>query len=696
MAKEAVREDKSKVRNMGIVAHIDAGKTTTTERILFYSGKIYKMGEVHEGNTEMDWMDQERERGITITSAATVCFWKGCRINLIDTPGHVDFTAEVERSLRVLDGAIGVFDGVAGVEPQSETVWHQADRYHVPRLAFVNKMDRVGAGFFRAIEMMKEKLSGRFLPIQLPIGAESGFHGLVDLIEEKAYLWPKTGLGAEFEVAGIPEELAETVKTYRHGLIEALAELDDAATERYLSGGSFTTDELKVLLRKGVLKHGYVPVLCGSSLRNTGVQKLLDAVVDYLPSPMDAERFEVVSKEDGSRKVMNAVDPENGLQALAFKVQADQHVGKIIYLKIYSGVLKAGDQVYNVNKDRRERVHKILLMHANKKEEVPQAEFGDIVAVAGLKGTVTGETLTLKKSEWLLEPMVFPKPVISVSIEPKSKADEEKMMQVLALLSDEDPTFMVGFNKETGQTIISGMGELHLDILTTRMVREFKANINIGRPQVSYRETITAETRGRGRYQKEVAGRGQYGDVEVVIKPSPSVETVTVRSRVSSDVIPPSFVKSVEEGVRDSLRAGPLAGYEVIHVEAEIVGGSYSQTDSTDVAYRIASSMAVDECFRRTKAVLLEPVMAVEVVTPEEFLGEIIADLNSRRGRISAIGDFADGRQKVIKAEGPLAEMFGYATALRSLSQGRAVHSMQFSSYGRVPENIEKKILGVL
>ncbi len=693
--KEALKTDKKSVRNIGIVAHIDAGKTTTSERILFYTGKTYKVGEVHEGNTEMDWMDQEKERGITITSAATVCLWKKHRINLIDTPGHVDFTAEVERSLRVLDGCVVVFCGVSGVEPQSENVWSQADKYHVPRLAFINKMDRIGADFDRVLSMMHDRLSGKHLPIQYPIGIESGFQGIVDLVENKAYLWSKENFGSEFFEAEIPEELQDKVKKARSHLIDSIVEYDDAMLEKYLNEHSLSVDEIKSLIRKGCLNDKLVPVLCGSAFKNVGVQKLLDGVLDYLPSPLDVEKFDVLSKEDGKKEQWVASDTKNGFMALAFKVAADPHVGKLVYLKVYSGQLNVGDQLYNVNKDKKERVTKILQMHANKREEIDSAEYGDIIAVAGPKQTITGETLTGKRSPFLLETMIFPTPVISVAIEPKSKADEEKLFETLNVLSEEDPTFKIDNNKETGQTIMSGMGELHLDILTTRMIREFKVNANIGKPQVTYKESLVSESDGHGRYEKDLQGHGQFGEVLIRLKPGKTPGTVGFRSLVSDDVIPKHFVRSVEEGVRDSLKSGSLAGYEIITVDVELVGGSYHPTDSSDIAFRIASSMAVDDALKKAKSVLLEPMMTTEVIVPEEFVGEVISDLNARRSRITAIADFVAGRQKVVKADVPLSEMFGYSTVLRSLSQGRATYSMQFACYNRVSDSVEKRILGI-
>lgn len=693
--KEALKADKKSVRNIGIVAHIDAGKTTTSERILFYTGKTYKVGEVHEGNTEMDWMDQEKERGITITSAATVCMWKKNRINLIDTPGHVDFTAEVERSLRVLDGCVVVFCGVSGVEPQSETVWSQADKYHVPRLAFVNKMDRIGADFERCLLSMQERLSGKHIPIQYPIGSESEFNGVIDLVENKAYGWSKENFGVEFSEIPIPTELTEKVRAYRTKLMDAVVEYDDAMVEKYLEGHSLTTDELKALLRKGCLKDHLVPVLCGSAFKNVGVQKLLDAVLDFLPSPEDADRFEVFHKEDDKHEVWTSANSDSGLMALAFKLFADPHMGKLVYLRIYAGQLKVGDQLYNVNKDKKERVTKILQMHANKREEIEFADYGDIVAVAGLKQTVTGETLTLKKSPFLLESMVFPTPVISVAIEPKSKADEEKLESTLAILAEEDPTFRISHNKETGQTIMSGMGELHLDILTTRMIREFKVNANIGKPQVTYKESIIGETNGEARYEKEVQGHGQFGHVILRMRPGKTPGLIGFTSHVSDTMIPRHFVKSIEEGIKDSLKCGSLAGYEVITVDVELVGGSFHPTDSSDVAFRIASSMAVEHALRNVRSVLLEPMMMTEVIVPEEFLGEVISDLNARRSKIVSISDFVAGRQKVIRAEVPLSEMFGYSTTLRSMSQGRATYSMQFSSYSKVSDSVEKRILGI-
>jgi len=688
-----VKNDLSKVRDIGIIAHIDAGKTTTTERILFYTGKIHKIGEVHDGNTEMDWMEQERARGITITSAATVCFWKGFKINLIDTPGHVDFTAEVERSLRVLDGVITVFCGVAGVEPQSETVWRQADRYKISKIAFVNKMDRIGADFFRVIDMMKQKFSGDIFPLQIPLGKESDFKGVVDLVENCAWIWPGENYGSQFFSSDIPQDLREISAEYRSKLIEYMVEQDNQILERYLEGVQPSTEELKSLIRKAVLTKGFVPVLCGSSLKNIGVQKLIDAVVDFLPSPLDRAEFELINKKSDKVRKTSALKEDNFL-GLAFKIQADQHVGKLVYVKIYAGKLKTGDQVYNVIKERRERVSHIFLMHANHREEIQEATCGDIIALPGLKFTVTGDTLSGKKSEELLYPMKFPKPVISVAIEPKSKADEEKLKETLQILSEEDPTFEITNNKETGQTLISGMGELHLEILTERMMKDFKVNINIGKPQVSYRETLLSSVEGHGIFDREIQGKRQFAEVVVELSPAPEIDDVQILNAVSTEVIPQSFHLAIEEGLRDSLRSGPKAGYEMIQIRAKITGGFFRQNESSDLAFKTATAIAVEKCFMKAQGVLLEPIVKIEIITPEEFVGDIISDLNGRRIRVTKLDLFVDERSRVIIAEGPLAEMFGYATALRSLSQGRAVYNMEFCKYAPVPENIEKKILG--
>lgn len=688
------RYNKNLTRNIGIVAHIDAGKTTTTERILYYTGKTYKIGEVHDGNAEMDWMEQEKSRGITITSAATTCFWNKYRINIIDTPGHVDFTAEVERSLRVLDGVVGIFCAVAGVEPQSETVWNQADRYQTPRIAFVNKMDRVGSDFYRALDMMKDRLSGRILPVQMPIGTENGFNGIVDLVEMKAWKWLEADFGSQYEAMDIPEEYMEKAQTLHQEILETVAEFDDSLLEHYLNGEVLSVQEVKGLIRTGVIKHGIVPVLCGTALRNIGVQKLLDAVIDFLPSPNDTAEFSFHTRKSEETETTDGSLRSAPCVALAFKISLDPHAGKLVYLKIYSGSLKTGEMLYNVNREKRERVTKLLLMHANKREEAEQVEFGDIVAVAGLKQTITGHTLCSRKSDMLLEPMVFPTPVISVAIEPKSKADEEKLHNVLTLLSEEDPTFRTHLDKETGQTIISGMGELHLDILTTRMLNEFKVNANVGTPQVSYRETITKDTVCKGHYEREFQGRGQLGDVDLVLRPLKAGSGIRFTVGEAVSVIPRHFYKAIEDSVRQSLRCGPLAGYEIVDIEVELTGGLFSETDSTEVAYQIASGMAIDNGLRKGQPVLLEPVMSVEAVTPEDFLGDVIADLNARRSKINGIEEKVSIGQKVIKADSPLSGMFGYATSLRSLTQGRGTYSMQFSFYQKVPEGLAKKILG--
>ena len=687
--------NKSDIRNIGIVAHIDAGKTTTTERILYYSGKTYKIGEVHDGNAEMDWMEQEKERGITITSAATTCYWKKHRVNIIDTPGHVDFTAEVERALRVLDGVIGVFCGVAGVEPQSETVWNQADRYDIPRLAFVNKMDRVGANFDRVIQSMKKRLSGIIVPVQWPIGAGKDLEGIIDLIEMKAYYWHKTDYGAKYDTREIPEQYLEMAELQREMMLETVVEFDDVVMDKYLSGESLSIQDIKTVLRKAVIHHKVVPVFAGSSLKNIGVQPLLDAVIDYLPSPEDVKIFPIHSVHNKEIVEKKAKDGRENFIGLAFKVMVDPHRGKMIFIKVYSGQLKVGEQIYNVNKDKKERVGKLLLMHANKQEEIDTASWGDIVVIVGAKFTHTGDTLTYKKSETLLEPMSFPLPVISVSIEPKSAAEQDKLHEVLNLLAEEDPTFTSTYNQETGQIIMSGMGELHLDILTTRILKDFKVKANVGKPQVSYRETITKSVVSRMQYNKEIQGHGQFGDVEIKLTPLERKSGVVFKNSVPDSIIPHNFIKSIEDSARSSLKSGYKAGYEVIDLEIELVSGSFNETDSTDVAYQIATGMAIEECLKKGEPILLEPVMKVEIITPEDFLGDVISDLNLRRSQVKGIDVFTIETQRMIHAEIPLSEMFGYATTLRSLSQGRATYSMEFSHYDKVPVSLEKKILGI-
>ncbi len=679
-----------KQRNIGIIAHIDAGKTTTTERILFYTGRKHKIGEVHEGTAEMDWMPQEKERGITIQSASTTCYWKGHRISIIDTPGHVDFTAEVERSLRVLDGAIGVFCGVAGVEPQSETVWHQADRYRVPRLAFINKMDRVGADFFGAVRQIREKLGANAVPIQLPIGAEDKFVGVVDLIQMKALVWDKDELGTQYSVYDVPEELRDEALTLREELLEAISEIDDEFMEKYLED-NFSVDDIKKALRKGVIEMKITPVLCGSAYRNKGIQPLLDAIVEYLPSPLDLPPVRGINPETGEEEIRHSSDDEP-LAALVFKIMTDPYVGKLAFVRVYSGVLSSGTYVYNVNKGKKERVGRIVQMHANRREDIDAIRAGDIAAIVGLKITQTGDTLADEKHPILLESMKFPEPVISVALEPKSQADQEKLSQALAKLSEEDPTFKVSYNEETGQTIISGMGELHLEIIIDRMKREFGVEVNVGRPQVAYRETITVPADAEGKYIRQTGGRGQYGHVFIKLEPLERGKGFEFVDQITGGVIPKEFIPSVKAGIEEAMKSGVVAGYPVVDVRAILYDGSYHEVDSSDMAFRIAGSLAFKEAMRRGKPILLEPLMRLEVVTPEEYMGDVIGDLSSRRGMI--MGTENKGAVVVVRALVPLAEMFGYATVLRSITQGRASYTMQFERYEPVPESVAQKIIG--
>ncbi len=675
------------------MAHIDAGKTTSTERILYYTGVTYKIGEVDEGTAVMDWMVQEQERGITITSAATTCFWKDYRINIIDTPGHVDFTIEVERSLRVLDGAVAVFDSVAGVEPQSETVWRQANKYGVPRIAFMNKMDRVGADFFMSVSSMIERLDANPVPIQIPIGAEDAFRGPVDLVSMKAICFDDEILGANYTEGDIPEELLPKAHEYREKMIEALSDMDDTIMEKYLGKEEIGVDEIKAALRKGTLELKITPVICGSAFRNKGVQLLLDSIVDYLPSPLDIPP--VVGKVPGSDSVIvrHANDSEP-FSAIAFKVMTDPFVGQLTFIRVYSGVLNAGSYVYNSTKDIKERVGRLLKMHANKREEVKEVSAGDIAAVVGLKHTLTGDTLCDDKNPIILEAMEFPAPVMSVAIEPKTKADQEKLSQSLSKLAQEDPSFRVSFNEETGQTIISGMGELHLEIIVDRLLREFKVSANVGKPQVAYKETIRAAAKAEGKFIRQTGGRGQYGHVFVEIEPLEHGKGFEFENKIVGGSIPREYVPAVEKGIKEAADRGILAGYPVVDLKAKLYDGSYHEVDSSEMAFKIAGSMAFKEAVKLAKPVLLEPIMGIEIVTPEEYMGDVIGDLNSRRGRIQNIEK--RGNAQVIKAKAPLAEMFGYATDLRSKTQGRATYTMQFSHYDEVPKGVSEGIIAVV
>ncbi len=682
-----------KTRNIGIMAHIDAGKTTTTERILYYTGVTYKIGEVDEGTAVMDWMIQEQERGITITSAATTCFWKDYRINIIDTPGHVDFTVEVERSLRVLDSAVALFDSVAGVEPQSETVWRQANKYGVPRIAFMNKMDRVGADFFMSVNSMIERLDANPVPIQIPIGAEDEFRGPIDLVRMKAVYFDDETLGAKYTEGDIPDQLMPYSNEYREKMLEALADIDENIMEKFLGREEISVDEIKAAVRKGTLELKLTPVLCGSAFRNKGIQLLLDAIVDYLPSPLDIPPVTVIMPTDNSKIVRHADDNEP-FSALAFKVMTDPFVGQLTFIRVYSGVLKAGSYVYNSTKDIRERVGRLLKMHANKREEMKEVSAGDIAAVIGLKGTLTGDTLCDEKDPIILESIEFPEPVMSVAIEPKTKADQEKLSQSLSKLAQEDPSFKVFFNEETGQTIISGMGELHLEIIVDRLLREFKVGANVGKPQVAYKETIRTVSKAEGKFVRQSGGRGQYGHVYIKIEPLETDKGFEFADDIVRGSIPKEYVPAVEKGIKEAMERGILAGYPIVDVKATLYDGSYHDVDSSEMAFKIAGSMAFREAAKKAKPVLLEPIMSIEVVIPEEYMGEVIGNLNSRRGKIQNIE--RRGNVQVIKAQAPLSEMFGYATGLRSKTQGRATYTMQFSHYDEVPKVVSDGIIAVV
>ncbi|MDU6099115.1 elongation factor G [Peptoniphilus harei] len=686
MAREIPLE---KYRNIGIMAHIDAGKTTTTERILFYAGKIHKIGETHDGGAQMDWMEQEQERGITITSAATTAHWKGYRLNIIDTPGHVDFTVEVERSLRVLDGAVALFDAKSGVEPQSETVWRQADKYHVPRIAHINKMDVTGADFFRSVDTIDKKLKGNPVPIQVPMGAEDTFIGMIDLVEMKAEIY-KDELGKEIEITDVPEEYMEVANKYRENLIEVASEFDEDLMMAYLEGEEIDNELLKKAIRKGTLAVKITPVSCGSSYKNKGVQLLLDAIIDYLPSPIDVPAITGVD-EDGNEVQRHASDDEP-FSALAFKIVTDPYVGKLAYFRVYSGVLKAGSYVMNTAKGKRERIGRILQMHANKREEIEEIHAGEIAAAVGLKDTGTGDTLCDEKDHVILENMEFPDPVISVAIEPKTKASQDKMALALAKLAEEDPTFKTHTDEETGQTIISGMGELHLDIIVDRLLREFKVEANIGNPQVSYREGIRKAAEGEAKYARQSGGRGQYGHAKIRIEPLEPGEGFVFENAIVGGTIPKEFIGPTQQGIEEALQSGIVGGYEVLDVKVTLYDGSYHEVDSSEMAFKIAGSMAVRDALAKADPVLLEPMMKVEVTTPEEYMGDVIGDINSRRGRMEGM-ELVAGAQ-IVTAYVPLAEMFGYATSLRSNTQGRANYSMQFDHYEEVPASIAEEVVG--
>lgn len=678
-----------KTRNIGIMAHIDAGKTTTTERILFYTGRVHKLGEVHDGTATMDWMAQEQERGITITSAATSCLWRDCQINIIDTPGHVDFTVEVERSLRVLDGAVAVFCSVGGVEPQSETVWRQADKYGVPRIAYINKMDRVGADFYEGMKMIRERLGANPVAIQMPLGMEDNFYGAVDLVRNKAIIYGGE-LGESYEETDIPPEVKEEAKLMRDRLIEAVAEANEELMLKYLENVELSEEDIKEGLRKATLAVNIVPVLCGSSFRNKGVQPLLDAIVDYLPAPTEVPAMKGINPENGQEEIRLAKDNEP-FSALAFKIMADPYVGKLTFFRVYSGKMKAGSYVFNPAKNRKERIGRILRMHANHREDIEEVAAGDIVAAVGLKMTSTGDTLCDEKAPIVLESMVFPAPVIEVAIEPKTKMDQEKMGVALQKLAEEDPTFRIKTDPETGQTLISGMGELHLEIIVDRMMREFKVEANVGRPQVAYKETVLKKAKSEGRFIRQSGGRGQYGHVVLEIEPGEPGAGYRFTNKIIGGTVPKEYIPAVDSGIKEAMENGVLAGFPVIDVNITLLDGSYHEVDSSEVAFKIAGSMGFKNAAVKASPVLLEPVMKVEVVVNDEYMGDVIGDLNARRGRIEEMAP-RSGAQ-VINAYVPLAEMFGYATELRSRTQGRGTYTMQFSHYAQTPENIAERII---
>ena len=686
MARKVLLE---RTRNIGIMAHIDAGKTTTTERILYYTGITYKIGEVHEGTATMDWMVQEQERGITITSAATTCAWRDHRINIIDTPGHVDFTIEVERSLRVLDSAVAVFCSVGGVEPQSETVWRQADKYRVPRIAFINKMDRVGADFFRGVRMIRERLRANAVPIQLPIGKEETFRGVIDLVAMKAVLWDEDTLGARYRTEEIPQEYLAAAEQYREELLEAVADSDERLLEKYLEGQWISEGEIRQAIRKATLDIKIVPVLCGAAFKNKGVQPLLDAVVDYLPAPTDIHPVQGINPNTHAIAT-RAADDKAPFSALAFKIMTDPFVGTLTFMRVYSGTMESGSYVYNSTKGKKERIGRLLKMHANKREDIKEVYAGDIVAAVGLRDSTTGDTLCDESHPIVLEAIEFPAPVISIAIEPKTKADQDKLGISLQKLATEDPSFHVATDRETGQTIISGMGELHLEIIVDRLLREFKVDANVGKPQVAYKETIRRAIEREGKFVRQTGGRGQYGHVELRVEPLPPGKGFEFVDATKGGVIPREYIPAVERGVRNAMEAGTVAGYPMVDIKATLLDGSYHEVDSSEIAFKIAASMAFKEATSKASPVILEPIMAVEVVVPEDFMGDVIGDLNSRRGKIQ--GMQARAGAQVIAAQVPLSEMFGYATDLRSMTQGRATFTMQFSHYEPVPQPISEEI----
>ncbi|MSV28754.1 MAG: elongation factor G [Bryobacterales bacterium] len=680
-----------KMRNIGIAAHIDAGKTTTTERILYYTGRTHKLGEVHEGTAIMDWMEQEQERGITITSAATTCEWNDCQINIIDTPGHVDFTAEVERSLRVLDGAVAVFDAVAGVQPQSETVWRQADKYSVPRICFINKMDRVGADFFHSVDTIIGRLKCRPVPIQIPIGAEDQFKGVVDLVQMKAMVWRDETLGAQYDVVDIPEDLLDKAREYRDHMIEAVSEFDDTLFEKYINGEALTAKEIMAGIRKATIALKIFPVICGTAFKNKGVQTMLDAVVDYLPSPLDVPPVKGTAVGDPEKTVERECSDSAPFSALVFKIMTDPFVGQLAFFRVYSGKLSSGEHVFNVAKGRKERVGRLLRMHANKREEIQEILAGDIAAAVGLKTVSTGDTICDDKDQIVLESIDFPTPVIQLAVEPKTKADQEKLGMAIQKLAQEDPTFRVATDHETGQTILSGMGELHLEIIVDRMMREFGVAANVGKPQVAYRETVRKKSEAEGRFVRQSGGRGQYGHCKIRLEPLPQGSGFEFENDISGGSIPKEFIKPIEAGMVEALEGGILAGFPMSDLKVILYDGTYHDVDSSEMAFKIAGSMAIKEAARRAKPVLLEPIMTVEVVVPEEYMGDVIGDLNSRRGRID--GMELRGTSQIIKSSVPLSEMFGYATELRSRTQGRGSFTMHFGKYEEVPASKAEEIV---
>lgn len=682
----------NKTRNIGIIAHIDAGKTTTTERILFYTGKKHKLGSVDDGTATMDWMEQEKERGITITSAATTCFWKDHRINIIDTPGHVDFTVEVERALRVLDGAVAVFDAQVGVEPQSETVWRQADRYNVPRVAYMNKMDKLGADFYNAVQTMIDKLGTNPLPLQIPIGAEADFEGVVDLVKMKAIYWISED-GAKYEYRDIPDDLVEKAEQYREDLITAISEYDEEIMELFFEGEEIPEDKIKAAIRKGTIEGAFVPVICGTSFKNKGVQPVLDAIVDYLPSPLDLPPVKAYDERTG--EFVKELHPdENGpFVALAFKIMVDPFVGKLTFARVYSGKLKKGSYVKNSSRGKKERVSRLLFMHSDQREEVDYIRAGDIVAIVGLKNTTTGDTLTEETEEIVLEKLEFPEPVISLSIEPETKNDEAKLSKALQALVEEDPSLNVKLDHETGETILSGMGELHLEIIVDRLKREFKVGVRVGQPQVAYRETIKGTADVETKYIRQSGGRGQYGHVKIKVEPIDNTKVLEFEDKIVGGIIPKEYIPAVKNGIEEAMQSGVLAGYPMVGIKATLYDGSYHEVDSSEMAFKIAGSMALKDAAKKATPVLLEPIMKVDITTPEEYMGDIIADLNSRRGRIEGFENVGNTNTRLIHSLVPLSELFGYATVLRSLSQGRATQSIQFSHYEEVPSSVAEKIM---